>query len=138
MMPPWLAKPVGPNLALTVLRVWMGAMMLWHGVPKFGRMEGFQQRVAEMGFPMPEFFAWAAALSETLGGVSLILGLGFRIVLPLVAVTMAVAVFIAHAGDPFSRRELAATYGVVILVLWLLGPGRWSVDMWLAHRSQQR
>ncbi|MEN3026815.1 MAG: DoxX family protein [Chlorobiota bacterium] len=134
----WLAKPLWPDLALALLRVWLGAMMLWHGVPKFGRMERFQQRVAEMGFPLPEVFAWAAALSETLGGVGLILGLGLRVVLPLVAITMAVAVFIAHAGDPFSRRELAATYGILAVVVWLLGPGRWSMDAWLARWRQQR
>ncbi|MCS7177510.1 MAG: DoxX family protein [Candidatus Kapabacteria bacterium] len=134
----WLAKPLWPDLALALLRVWLGAMMLWHGVPKFGRMERFQQRVAEMGFPLPEVFAWAAALSETLGGVGLILGLGLRAVLPFVAVTMAVVVFVAHAGDPFSRRELAATYGILAVVVWLLGPGRWSVDAWLARWRQQR
>jgi putative oxidoreductase len=111
-------------------------MLLWHGIPKFGRMESFRQRVAEMGFPLPEFFAWAAALAETLGGICLLAGAGLRIVLPFVLVVMAVAVFIAHADDPFSRRELPATYGVLALALWLLGAGRWSVDAWLSSRRR--
>lgn len=130
----WSVTPLGHDVALVLLRLWLGAMMLWHGVPKFGRMESFQQRVAEMGFPEPAFFAWAAALSETVGGVCLILGIGVRLVVPLIVVTMAVAVFIAHAADPFARKELAATYGVMALGIWLLGAGRWSGDWWLAHR----
>jgi len=119
------------------MRVWLGAMMLWHGIPKLGHMDSFQHRVGELGFPVPEFFAWAAALSEVVGGACLILGLATRLVLPFIVVTMATAVFVAHAADPFSRKELAATYGIIALVLWFLGPGRWGLDGWIAARHSR-
>jgi putative oxidoreductase len=134
----WLSSPLLPDGAVLVLRLWLGAMMLWHGLPKFGRMEMFQKRVAELGFPMPEFFAWAAALSEVLGGVALLLGLGLRFVLPFVFVTMVVAAFGAHAADPFARKELPLTYAVLVAALWLLGAGRWSLDAWLSRQEELR
>ena len=130
----WLNQAGATDGAVLLLRVWLGAMMLWHGVPKFGRMEAFQERVAGMGFPAPEMFAWAAALSETLGGVALLLGIGMRLLLPFVCLTMLVAAFGAHAADPFARKELPLTYAVVAAALWMLGAGRWSLEQWLKRR----
>ncbi|MFM7232895.1 MAG: DoxX family protein, partial [bacterium] len=46
-------------------------------------------------------------------------------------VTMAVAAFVAHAGDPFGDREMALVYLVMFATVALTGPGRFSID---AHR----
>src|SRR5688500_9968883 len=70
---PWI------DSAMLVMRLWLGATMITHGWPKvFGGMEKFTTGVAEMGFPAPEVFAWAAALSELAGGLLLGLGLATR------------------------------------------------------------
>jgi putative oxidoreductase len=44
------------------------------------------------------------------------------------AVTMAVAFFVHHSGDPFGDRELAMLYGTVMLAFALLGSGKASLD----------
>ena len=44
------------------------------------------------------------------------------------AITMAVAAFGAHAGDPLSDKEHALLFLVPYLVLMLMGGGRYSVD----------
>lgn len=133
----WLAAPMVPDLALLLFRLWFGAMMIYHGYGKvFGGIGRFTQGVAKMGFPAPEFFAWAAALSEFAGGILIILGLGSRIVSVMAAITMGVAAFIRHADDPFKSKELAITYLILAVVLFLLGPGRHSIDAMLARRRR--
>jgi putative oxidoreductase len=75
-------------------------------------------------------------LSEVLGGLLLALGLFARPAAACVAVTMLVAAFVVHAGDPFGRRELALAYACVAIGVLLAGPGRYSLDAW--WRSRRR
>lgn len=121
------------SLALGVLwlRVSMGlGISLFHGYGKVfgGRMEQFMEGVAKMGFPMPDLFAWAAALSEFLGGILIALGLGTRIAAFFVFSTMTVAAFVRHASDPFDVKEMALLYGTIAMAIMLIGPGRFSLD----------
>lgn len=53
-----------------------------------------------------------------------------------VVVTMAVAVLVAHADDPFKVKELALLYGVAFLALVLTGGGRYSFDGWWSRRRR--
>jgi len=125
------------SLGFLVMRAGAGIMMATHGYGKIfgGRMEGFTTGVAEMGFPAPGFFAWLAALSELVGGVCLALGLGTRISAVLIGGTMVVAAFIRHAGDPFSKKELALLYLAIMIFFALCGGGKWAVDRWIKPRG---
>ncbi len=118
------------HAGLLLFRVLAGAGMTYHGTLKIfgGKMESFTHSVAQMGLPMPEFFAWAAALSEFAGGVFIVLGFYTRPAAFFVFVTMMTAVFIRHAPDPFSVKELALAYGAAAASLLLTGPGHFSVD----------
>lgn len=124
------------QLGLLVLRVSAGLMMATHGYAKIfgGRMEGFTQGVADMGFPVPAFFAWAAALSELVGGITLALGLGTRASAFLIYMTMLVAAFVRHGSDPFAKKELALLYLAVMFFFLLYGGGKWAVEQ-LRRRS---
>ncbi len=70
----------------------MDSTIAWFGNPDWG-----------LGLPFPIVLAWAAALTETLGAVLLLIGLAVRWVsLPLM-ITMLVAIFTVHwqqAGKP--------------------------------------
>lgn len=113
-----------------ILRVSSGLMMATHGYSKvfgLGSMEKFTGGVAELGFPMPGFFAWAAALAELVGGVCLALGIATRFNAALIAVVMAVAAFMRHAGDPFAQKEKALLYLFVMLFFVFAGSGKWGV-----------
>ncbi len=117
------------DVSILLLRLWLGSMMIFHGYKKvFGNMERFVGGVADLGFPFPEFFAYAAAFSEFLGGIFIILGLFFRPVLLFVIITMLVAVFGAHADDPFGRKELPLTFAFISAATLLTGPGKFSLD----------
>lgn len=118
------------HVGLLWLRVCMGLGIAYHGYGKVfgGYMDKFAQGVAQMGFPLPHLFAWAAALSEFLGGLLLAVGFGSRIAASFIFFTMSTALFIRHQSDPFSVKELAAAYWTIAGALVLTGPGEWSLD----------
>jgi putative oxidoreductase len=117
------------------LRVFAGlAMALAHGLGKVPPSEGFVGAVAELGFPVPGLFAWAAGLSECLGGLLLAVGLATRPSALVLCFTMAVAAFGTHGGDAFSAQEKALLYLVVFGYFLLAGAGRFSIDGVLRKR----
>ena len=99
------------DAGLLILRLAVGILMLTHGIPK---LLNFSQLV-EAGTFLPVLGSATLGLSlaifaEVLMSLFLIAGLFTRIAtLPLI-VTMLVAAFVAHAGDPFSSKEPALLY----------------------------
>ena len=91
-------------------------------------MSHFAGSVGKIGFPVPVVFAWAAALSELVGGSLVAIGLYTRFAATFAAVTMFIAAFLYHATDEFATREKALLYFAVMLALACMGPGKWSVD----------
>ena len=41
---------------------------------------------------------------------------------------MVVAAFVVHFDDPFGRKEKAVLYLVGYMIIFLLGPGKYSID----------
>lgn len=66
--------------------------------------------------------------AELVCGVLVALGLFTRAALIPLIITMAVAVFIVHADDPFSKQEFGLLFLVPYVALLLKGPGTWSLD----------
>jgi len=115
-----------------ILRVVTGlAMALAHGLPKFDRADDFAGKVGELGFPAEGVFAWAAILAEFVGGLLLALGLGTRVAAFFMLVTMLIAAFISHGGDPFAKQEKALLYAAITLCFMLVGGGHYSIDRFL-------
>ncbi len=81
-----------------------------------------------MGFPMPALFAWAAALSEFVGGLLLAAGLFTRLSAASIFFTMCVAAFVAHAKDPWQTKELAFAYWAVSASFIMTGGGKYSLE----------
>jgi putative oxidoreductase len=119
----------------------MGAAFLFHGEPKiqnaFHWMDG-----REAPSPVPPFLQAAAAVSEFVGGMALIVGLLTPLAALGIACTMATALFMVHLPqwDPFVGRpgqrsfELAAIYLASAILLLLIGPGVLSIDALLFGR----
>lgn len=126
------------DAGLLILRVLTGCFMATHGYGKIfteGRMERFTEGVAEMGFPVPVLFAWAAALSELVGGLLLAAGLFTRYAAFFIFSTMTVAVFIRHADDPFSQKEKALLFWTIALAFMLIGAGRYALDRLISREK---
>lgn len=117
------------NIALLFLRLTLGLTMAFaHGLGKLPVGDDLVQGVSAMGFPMPVFFAWAAALAEFLGGLFIALGLATRLSAIGWIVTMATAMFMVHAADPFMVKERALLYLAGAIFFLIAGAGRYSID----------
>jgi len=121
------------DFGLLVVRLTVGGYMAAsHGWGKvfggtgFGPSAEMISGVAGLGFPAPTLFAWAAALSEFLGGVLIALGLLTRPAAAMMAFTMLVAAFGASTG--WAAREMALLFFAPCLLLLLIGAGRISID----------
>jgi putative oxidoreductase len=129
------ANTKATDIGLVIFRVFTGlTLALAHGWGKVPPQPGFVSRVAGMGFPAPDLFAWLAALAEFGGGLLIALGLFTRPTSFVVAVHFTIVVLLAHAGDPFGRRELPLFFFVAALLFLFAGPGRYSADAELGRR----
>jgi putative oxidoreductase len=45
---------------------------------------------------------------------------------------MCIAFFVVHGSDPFAVKELAFIYLVVFILLYIAGPGKFSLDHFIA------
>lgn len=137
-----------PNLGLLVLRVVVGALMIYYGVAKFmGAIDGDAMKVfsdigrniAVIGIPAPDrsitavLFGIAAASAELLGGVCLILGFCFRPALFFVGFTMTVAT-VMHwnlnegADDILKAIAFPGLLLVIAVALLFTGPGELALS----------
>lgn len=134
----WLFERAWTDAGLLVLRVAFGAGIAYHGFGKVtGDMTQFAAGVSKLGFPLPLVFAWAAALSEFLGGILLAIGFLSRPAALFIVFTMAVAAFGAHGADPFKKKELALLYLFASAALSLTGAGRFSADSLLRRKKEE-
>ena len=128
------------HAALAALRVMAALMLAQHGLQKWLGLLLPPDR-PWTGVPAFPSQSWVAGGLELVGGVLLAIGLFSRPVAFLLSGLMAFAYFLSHASQGFwpvlNRGELAALYCFVFLALWALGPGRYSVDAWLAARRRR-
>ena len=120
-----------------LLRVVLGAIFIAHGFQKIsGGMHEFTHTVGRLGFPAPPVFAWAAALSEFLGGICVLVGLFTRWAALAIAAVMLVAVTQVHlhqglvGGYEYPLMLLTVATAVV-----LMGAGPASFDRNVLHRD---
>lgn len=130
------AFPVNHDLALLILRLWLGAVGVFHGGQKlfglFGGhgLKGFSDYLASMNVPAPSVSAVLAALAEFAGGILVAIGLVPRAAAIPFLFTMLVAWATAHHFAFDSQKgggEYALTLAVALLVIIIAGPGKYAI-----------
>jgi putative oxidoreductase len=123
------------DTGLLIMRVGLGIMMMIHGLPKLmGGPKAWAavgSAMGNLGIPFyPKFWGFMAAVTETVGGILLSIGIFYRPVCLLLMFVMIVATLKHYrSGDRFMDKtsrplELAfAFFGMAFV-----GPGRFSVD----------
>ncbi|HLU90492.1 MAG TPA: DoxX family protein [Cyclobacteriaceae bacterium] len=128
-------SPFKMDSILLMIRIGIAALMLNHGIPKLLMLFSG----APVEFPAvlgmsPELSLTLAVFSEVLCSLLILFGLGTRLaVIPLI-VTMLVAVFYVHWNDPFAKQELGLLFLLVYATLLQTGSGRYSLDNVLLAR----
>ncbi|MEV0372037.1 DoxX family protein [Streptomyces sp. NPDC050636] len=140
------ASLYGYDVGLLVLRLALGLTMAVHGSQKlfgwFGGpgLDATGKAFALSGYPSGKTMAVIAGLSETLGGLGLVLGLLTPLAAAAIFGTMINALAVRWGGGFFAPEgveyELLLTASAAALAL--TGPGRYAVDHFLpvlrAHR----
>lgn len=123
------------NTILLVLRIWVGVVMLVHGIKHARGQQKTTAWLRSIGYRSPGFQWFSMTATEIGAGLLLIVGL----LTPLAAaatVSIAVVAYLTvhrKAGFWVTARpdegwEYVATLGVAALAVATLGPGEWSVD----------
>lgn len=125
------------DLALMVLRGWVGIVMLVHGINHVvggGKIGGTARWFESMGMRPALLQAWLASVTEIGAGALLIAGLLTPFGAAGVVGVMTVAWAINHRGNGFfifrpgEGWEYVATLAACAVAIGALGAGRWSLD----------
>ena len=122
------------DLGLLVLRAGIGLSFCYvYGYPKLmGGAHMWEQIGSVMktiGVPcVPVFWGFMAALSEGLGGLLLVLGVGTRTAACFMAFTMVMAsIHHLSSGDPLSKAAHAMELASVLIALACAGSGKYAI-----------
>lgn len=126
------------DTGLLLMRIGVGAMMMTHGIPK---LAGGTEKWVKLGKNMeligihayPAFWGFMAGFAEGICGALFVLGFLFRPAAFLMLFTMFIAAFMhIHDGTTLWEKITDASHaielGSVFIAMFLIGPGRFSVD----------
>ncbi|WP_291411354.1 DoxX family protein [Actinophytocola sp.] len=132
---PGIAWHGGLDFGLLVLRLVLGGLFIAHGLDKFFGwfdglgMGGTEELLRGFGYTEPTILAWVVALSETAGGVLLVLGLFFPAGAAAILGVMANVIVVKGDWNTFlGGVEMEMMYAGAAFALLFTGPGRVAID----------
>lgn len=134
------SKPIskGASALLLVSRVIFGLLFMTHGLQKWSNW-------SELSSTFPDPLGIGSSLSlglaifgELACSVAIIFGVLTRLALIPMIFTMIIAFFIIHANDPLAVKELALVYMAIFTLLFIAGPGKFSIDWLLGQEINKR
>lgn len=154
----WLNNPpLDAPSATILLRLMAGSVFLWEGILKFVYTNQGVGRFTKLGFPFPQATANFDGVLEIVGGLLLITGFLTRFISIPFVIEMLVAMlstkiplYLGTSPLPLPPvppqmgfwavlHEIRSEYAQLLTTLFLLiaGPGRWSLDAWLARKREE-
>jgi putative oxidoreductase len=119
------------DLSLLIFRVGVATLMLTHGYKKFMKLlEGSTGFADPIGIGETTTF-YLAILSEFIAPIFIIIGYKTRLASIFPMMTMLTAALIVHANDPFARQEMPLLYLASFFMIFMVGPGKISLDKYL-------
>jgi putative oxidoreductase len=122
------------NFGLLLIRVGLGAMFIYHGYPKLlGGPEGWAGLGASTKYVgitfLPVVWGLLSGLTETVGGLLIILGLAFRPACVFLVINLIVATATHFGkGEGLQGAAHAIEAAIMFAGLFFVGPGSYSVD----------
>lgn len=140
-----LLNRTGEWFASLGLRGLLAYEFLESGLEKLRGENWFADIQDQFPFPfnvVPPEISWQIATwSELIGPVLLVLGLGTRFASVSLVILTVVAWVSVHAGNGYNIVDngwkLPLIYLIMFVPLLLSGPGKLSLDHWIAHRQSR-
>jgi putative oxidoreductase len=124
-------------LAPLAMRLVFGYFWLETGMGKLHNLPTFTERFAGWGIPFPGPSAVLSAATDCVGGALLMLGLFTRLITIPMIINMVVAISVVAIKQVSSLDDFVELNEVlyILVLFWLMmaGPGRVSLDAWLAR-----
>ena len=124
---PQYCRDRGVSILILCLRLFFGALFMMHGLDKlthFNELSTTYTSVLGLGSYMTLMLS---IFTELCCSIFLMAGLLVRITVIPMIVAMAVAFFDVHDAI-MPEGELALIYLILFIILYLTGPGRYSID----------
>ena len=124
---PQYCRDRGVSILILCLRLFFGALFMMHGLDKlthFNELSTTYTSVLGLGSYMTLMLS---IFTELCCSIFLMTGLMVRITVIPMIVAMAVAFFDVHDAI-MPEGELALIYLILFIILYLTGPGRYSID----------
>ncbi len=117
----------GFSLLLLAIRLFFGLMLTLHGLEKV-----YNYTELCFAFPDPigigrEVSLLFAIFGEIFCSIAFIIGALYRLFMIPLLIVMGVAFFHIHQGD-LMQGELAFIYLFVFIIMYICGPGKYSID----------
>jgi len=132
------SKKLADQPAIAILRIGTGLLMaLAIGLRK---LLNYQEMAANFPDPLgvgSDVSLMLTVFAEFFCALFLALGLFMRFALLPLIFTMIVAALIIHSEDAFHVKEHALIYLVIFTSLFLLGPGKYSLDHYILKNKIQ-
>jgi len=128
------------SLALLLIRLAFGARLIYgaaDNVFSWERMLEFEAFLALNGLPLPLVSAITSVYLQFLAGICWVLGFKVRLTGIIMAANFVVAIVGVHLlhGDSYLNTAPAIHLLVISLLLWVLGPGQYSLDQWKGRQK---
>ncbi|MDD2450412.1 DoxX family protein [Sulfurovum sp.] len=124
---------MGDHIAKLILRIMVGGLMLFHGIHKAVNGIGFIKGMLKSQ-GIPEMLSYGVYVGEILAPLFLIIGWRSRLWAAVIALNMAVVLYLAHAGALLKLGahgawavELPMFYLLSAVAIVLLGSGKYAV-----------
>ena len=112
------------SLLLLAVRIIFGILLMNHGIQKWSN---FQEMSAVFPDPLgigSPLSLGLAIFGELVCSMAYIIGFLYR--------------FVVHANDVFAVKELAFIYLVVFILMYIAGPGKFSIDHIIGNELSRR
>ncbi len=121
-------SPSAFNTAMLVLRLCGGILIAAHGYDKLVHFASYSEHFINFMGLSGKISLSLTIFAEVFCALLIILGLFTRVASVPIIIVMLVALFSAHNADFFGKGELATLFFLIFITLFLLGPGKVSID----------
>ena len=133
---PQYLKGKGVSFLLLFIRLFFGVLFFMHGLDKLTNFNALSENYPSVMGLGSYTTLMISIFCEFACSMFLMVGLVTRVVLIPMIVAMGVAFFDIHDGM-MPEGELALIFMIVFLVLFMTGPGRYSVDYLIDRKARK-